>query len=776
MFELSKDHEDFRAVVREFAEAEVVAAHRAVGPRQPLPGRPRARRWATSASSVSSCRRSTAAPATAATSRQPRASRSRSSAASTSPSASRSAPGVGLGINPILTYGSEEQKERFLPDLVAGRALAGVRAHRARRPAPTPAPPAPGAARDGDEWVVNGAKAFITNSGTDITSVVTVTARTGTNDDGSPQIQRHPGARRHTGLHRRARPTTSSAGTPPTPTASPSTDAASPRTTSSASAGQGFAPVPQDPRRRPHRDQRARRRAAPRPASSWPPTTRRAARRSAARSGPTRASPSRSPTSPSWSRPPGRSPTRRRGSRTSCNAGRRSVAEVKQAAAVAKLYSTEAAVTATRIATQVFGGNGFMEEYPVARFYRDAKILEIGEGTSEVQRMVIARGLGPARMTRPATAESDRRVPSPTRGSPTSALGCTTAYETSGKHHADKAAAKLDSQDKIYVRDRIGLLFDEGSLRRGRPVRERTAAGSPGRRRRHRSRDRRRPAGDRRRQRPHRQGRLVGRAHRREDRAGHRDRAARGAAGLLVRRLAPAPGSPTRSRCSPADAARGGSSTTRWRCPARCRRSAASSGPVAAGGAYIPRFYDIVIMVEGNASMYLGSPRMAEMVVGETVSLEEMGGARMHCTVSGLRRPARPRRRRGHRAGQALLLLRAGQLARRRRRPTPRGAGRAADPRGRCPSASRCRSTSTRSSTGSSTTDSLLRDQAAVRRRARRRVRPDGRRDASGSSRTTPPSRAGCSSPTAPTRRPGSSGCATPSRSRWSTSPTCRAS
>ncbi len=58
-------------------------------------------------------------------------------------------------------------------------------------------------------------------------------------------------------------------------------------------------------------------------------------------------------------------------------------------------------------------------------------------------------------------------------------------------------------------------------------------------------------------------------------------------------------------------------------------------GPSAAGGAYIPSFCDIVIMVEGNASMYLGSPRMAEMVVGEKVSLEEMGGARMHATVSG---------------------------------------------------------------------------------------------------------------------------------------------
>jgi acetyl-CoA carboxylase carboxyltransferase component len=58
-------------------------------------------------------------------------------------------------------------------------------------------------------------------------------------------------------------------------------------------------------------------------------------------------------------------------------------------------------------------------------------------------------------------------------------------------------------------------------------------------------------------------------------------------------------------------------------------------GPSAAGGAYIPAFCDIVVMVEGNASMYLGSPRMAEMVIGEKVTLEEMGGAKMHCSVSG---------------------------------------------------------------------------------------------------------------------------------------------
>ena len=58
-------------------------------------------------------------------------------------------------------------------------------------------------------------------------------------------------------------------------------------------------------------------------------------------------------------------------------------------------------------------------------------------------------------------------------------------------------------------------------------------------------------------------------------------------------------------------------------------------GPSAAGGAYIPAFCDVVVMVEGNASMYLGSPRMVEVVVGEKVTLEELGGARMHCTVSG---------------------------------------------------------------------------------------------------------------------------------------------
>ncbi len=66
----------------------------------------------------------------------------------------------------------------------------------------------------------------------------------------------------------------------------------------------------------------------------------------------------------------------------------------KQQAAIAKLYTSEAAMDNARTATQVHGGYGFMIEFPAGRFYRDAKILEIGEGTSEVQRMLIARDLG----------------------------------------------------------------------------------------------------------------------------------------------------------------------------------------------------------------------------------------------------------------------------------------------------------------------------------------------------------------------------------------------
>jgi short-chain 2-methylacyl-CoA dehydrogenase len=299
--------------------------------------------------------------------------------------------GVGLGINPILSFGSDEQKERFLPDLVAGRALAAfgltepgggsdAGATRTR------------AVRDGDQWVVNGAKAFITNSGSDLTSVVTVTARTGTNPDGSPQVSAilvpagTPGFTVDPSYHKLGWHASDTHGLT-------FDDCRVPDDNLLGEEGEGlrqFLKTLDDGRiaisalavgcaqacLELATDYAKGREAFGRPIGANQgvafPIADVAVAVEAARTLTYKAA---------WLK-------------DELNAGRRSVQEVKQAAAVAKLFSTEAAVTSARTATQVFGGNGFMEEYPVARFYRDAKILEIGEGTSEVQRMVIARGLG----------------------------------------------------------------------------------------------------------------------------------------------------------------------------------------------------------------------------------------------------------------------------------------------------------------------------------------------------------------------------------------------
>src|SRR5687768_15282271 len=94
---------------------------------------------------------------------------------------------VGLGINPIACFGTREQKARFLPDLIAGTALAGFGLTESEAGSDAGATRTT-AALQGDEWVVNGSKQFITNSGTAITSVVTVTARTGTRPDGRAEI------------------------------------------------------------------------------------------------------------------------------------------------------------------------------------------------------------------------------------------------------------------------------------------------------------------------------------------------------------------------------------------------------------------------------------------------------------------------------------------------------------------------------------------------------------------------------------------------------------
>jgi len=294
---------------------------------------------------------------------------------------------VGLGINPILTYGTEEQKQRWLPDLVAGRKLAGFGLTEPESGSDAGATKTR-ASLEGGEWVIDGAKSFITNSGTEITSVVTVTARTGGTADGKAEISAlivpsgTPGftvepAYRKLGWHSSDTHGLTFEG------------ARVPGENLLGQRGRGFAQFL---------------------ATLDDGRIAIAALAVGCAQACLEMSLDYATTRTSFGVPIGR----KQGVafqiadlQVAVEAARlltykaawlkdehRPAAEVKQAASIAKLYATEAAVTATRTATQVFGGAGFMEEYPVARFYRDAKVLEIGEGTSEVQRILISRGLG----------------------------------------------------------------------------------------------------------------------------------------------------------------------------------------------------------------------------------------------------------------------------------------------------------------------------------------------------------------------------------------------
>ncbi len=299
---------------------------------------------------------------------------------------------VGLGINPILTYGTDEQKQTWLPDLVAGDKLAGFGLTEAGSGSDAGATKTKAELVNG-EWVVNGSKQFITNSGSDITSLVTVTARTGQSEAGKPEISTiivpsdTPGVTAEKAYHKLG---WHASDTHPLSFQ----DAHVPEGNLLGERGRGYAQFL---------------------ATLDDGRVAIAALAVGCIQACLDMSVEYAGDRQTFGVPIGRKQGlafqisdievmlqasrllvyKAAAMKDAMEDGRgASPKDFKQAASVAKLYATESAVTATRIATQVFGGYGFMEEYPVTRFYRDAKVLEIGEGTSEVQRMLIARGLG----------------------------------------------------------------------------------------------------------------------------------------------------------------------------------------------------------------------------------------------------------------------------------------------------------------------------------------------------------------------------------------------
>jgi short/branched chain acyl-CoA dehydrogenase len=290
--------------------------------------------------------------------------------------------GVGLGINPILTFGTEDQKQQWLPDLVTGRALAGFGLTEPEAGSDA------GATRTradltGGEWVINGAKAFITNSGTAITSVVTVTARTGSAGISAILVPAGtPGFVVEPAYHKLGWHISDTHGLT-------FADCRVPEENLLGDLGSGFRQflaVLDDGRIAISALAVGLAQACLDLCVDYAQARSTFGTAIGARQGV-----AFQLADLAVSVEAARLLTYKAAALKDAGAP---AAKLKQAASIAKLYSSEAAVTATRVATQVFGGNGFMEEYPVARFYRDAKILEIGEGTSEVQRILIARGLG----------------------------------------------------------------------------------------------------------------------------------------------------------------------------------------------------------------------------------------------------------------------------------------------------------------------------------------------------------------------------------------------
>ncbi|CAN7271414.1 acyl-CoA dehydrogenase family protein [Microbacterium sp. LjRoot45] len=290
---------------------------------------------------------------------------------------------VSLGAMPVFRFGTEEQKRELLPSLLAGEALAGFGLTEPEAGSDAGATRTT-ARRDGDEWVLDGAKQFITNSGTEITRFVTVTAVTGEHEgrkristiivpSGTPGFEVGP-AYDKVGWHASDTHPLSFAG------------ARVPAANLLGEEGRGFANFL-------HILDEGRIAIAALSTGAAEGCLEAAVDYARQRTVFGEALSTRQSVQFTIARMQQRLHIARLAWQHAArlrDAGR----PFKTEAAIAKLTASDAAMDNARDATQIFGGNGFMNEYPVARHYRDSKILEIGEGTSEVQLLVIARALG----------------------------------------------------------------------------------------------------------------------------------------------------------------------------------------------------------------------------------------------------------------------------------------------------------------------------------------------------------------------------------------------
>lgn len=295
---------------------------------------------------------------------------------------------IGLGAMPIYRYGTEEQKQTWLPDLVAGRALAGFGLTEAGAGSDAAATRTR-AVLDGDEWVVNGTKQFITNSGTPISRFISVAAVTGetTRDDGSVAKELSTIIVPHGTPGFTVEPGYDKVGWRASDTHPLTFDEVRvPKENLLGERGRGFANF----LRTLDEGRIAVAALATGAADGCVEESVKYAKSRIVFDVPIASHQFIAFTIAQMQARVHTSRLAWHDAARRCDAG----LPFKTEAAIAKLVASDAAMLNARDATQIFGGYGFMNESLVARQYRDSKILEIGEGTNEVQLMIIARSLG----------------------------------------------------------------------------------------------------------------------------------------------------------------------------------------------------------------------------------------------------------------------------------------------------------------------------------------------------------------------------------------------